>query len=102
MAAGRVSRRKLNRIVTGPYQRALLRRGVSKRVDVEDERILVLKQAMEYAGAVGTMLLDEVAYVNGQTASGMGRAMNRIEWEVEQVDVGVLMEIVILLRLNTP
>jgi len=38
---------------------------------------------MEYAGAVGTILLDEVAYVNGQTASGMGRAMNRIEREVE-------------------
>ena len=70
MAAGRVSRRKLNRIVTGPYQRALLCRGVRKRIDVEDERVPVLKQAMEYAGAVGTMLLDEVAYVNGQTSSG--------------------------------
>ena len=35
---------------------------------------------------VGTMLLDEVAYVNGQTALGMGRVMNRIEREVERVD----------------
>jgi len=72
--------------VTGPYQRALLHRGVSKRFDVEDEHISVLQQAMEYAGAVGTMLLNEVAYVNGQTESGMGRAMNRIEREVERVD----------------
>ena len=72
--------------MTGPYQRALLHRGVSKRFDVEDERIPVLQQAMEYAGAVGTMLLNEVAYVNGQTESGMGRAMNRIEREVERVD----------------
>ena len=90
MASGRVSRRKLNRIVTGPYQRALLRRGVSKRINVEDERIPVLKQAMEYTGAVGMMLLDEVAYVNGQTSSGMGRVMNGIEWEVERVDEAVV------------
>jgi len=72
MAAGRVSRKKLDRLETGPYQRALLRRGVSKRVDVEDKRIPVLHQAMEYAGAVGTMLLDEVAYVNGQTLGVRG------------------------------
>jgi len=45
-----------------------------------------LQQALEYAGAVGTMLLDEVAYVNGQTESGMGWAMNGIEQEVERVD----------------
>jgi len=90
MAAGQVLRRKLNRLTTGPYQWALLRRGVSKRVDPEDERVPVLQQAMEYAGSVGTMLLDEVAYVNGQTESGMGRAMNGIEQEVEQVDEGVV------------
>jgi len=90
MAAGWVSRRKLKKLVTGPYQRALLQRGVSKRVDVEDERIPVLKQAMEYAGAVGMILLDEVAYVNGQTSSGMGRAMNGIEREVERVDKVVI------------
>ena len=36
-AAGWVSRRKLDRIETGPYQHALLRHGVSKHVDPEDE-----------------------------------------------------------------
>jgi len=46
---------------------------------MEDERVPVLQQAMEYAGSMGTMLLDEVAYVNGQTESGMGRAMNGID-----------------------
>ena len=59
---------------------------MSKRVDPEDERVPVLQQAMEYARAVGTMLLDEVAYVNGQTESGMGRAMNGIKREVTRVD----------------
>ena len=76
--------------MTDPYQRALLRRGVSKRVDVEDERNPVLHQLMEYAGAVGTMLLDEIAYVNRCTESGMGMAMNGIEWEVDQVDEAVI------------
>jgi len=86
MAAGRVSRRKLNRLQTGPYQRALLRRGVTKKVDVEDERVPVLQQAMEYAGAVGTMVMDEVAYVHERTEAGMGTAMNGIEREVTRVE----------------
>ena len=85
-AAGHVSRRKLNRLVCGPYQRALLRRGVSKRVDVEDERIPIPQQLMEYAGAVGMMLIDKITYVNGQVEAGMGRAMNRIEREVTRLD----------------
>ena len=33
-AAGQVSRQKLERLKTGPYQRALLKRGVTKRPDV--------------------------------------------------------------------
>jgi len=86
MAAGRVSRRKLNRLETGPYQRALLRRGVTKKVDEEDERVPVLQQSMEYAGAVGTMVMDELAYVHERTEAGMGTAMNGIEREVTRVE----------------
>jgi len=86
MAAGRVSRRKLNRLETGPYQRALLRRGVTKKVDVEDERVPVLQQSMEYAGAVGTMVMDEIAYVHERTEAGMGTAINGIEREVTRVE----------------
>jgi len=36
------------------------------------------------------MLLDEIAYVNGHTESGMGRAMTRIEQEVDRVDEAVI------------
>jgi len=86
MASGRVARRKLDRLATGPYQRALLRRGVTSRVDAEDERVPVLQQAMEYAGAVGTMVMDELAYVHENTEQGMGMAMNGIEWEVMRVE----------------
>jgi len=53
---------------------------------VEDERVPVLQQAMEYAGAVGTMVMDEVAYVHERTEKGMGTAMNGIEREVTRVE----------------
>ena len=86
MAAGRVARRKLDRLETGPYQRALLRRGVTTKVDTEDERILILQQAMEYTGAVGTMVMDELAYVHEQGEMGMGMAMNGIKREVMRVE----------------
>jgi len=86
MASGCVARRKLERLATGPYQRALLRCGVTTKVDAEDERIPVLQQAMEYTGAVGTMVMDELAYVHEQTEASMGRAMNGIEQEVTRVE----------------
>jgi len=73
-------------LATGPYQRALLRRGVTKKVDMEDERVPVLQQAMEYAGAVGTMVMDELVYVHERTETGMGTAMNGIEREVTRVE----------------
>jgi len=86
MASSRVARRKLDRLATGPYQRALLRRGVTTKVDAEDEREPILQKAMEYAGAVGTMVMDELAYVHERTEAGMGTAMNGIEREVTRVE----------------
>jgi len=41
---------------------------------------------MEYAGAVGTMVMDELAYVHERTEAGMGTAMNGIEQEVTRVE----------------
>ena len=86
MAAGRVAGRKLHWMETGPYQRALLHRGVTTKVDAEDEKVPVLQQAMEYAGAVGMMVMDELAYVHKQGETGMGMAMNGIEREVTRVE----------------
>jgi len=71
-AAGRVAQRKLNRMETGPYQRALLNRGVTTKVDAEDERVPVLQQAMEYSGAVGAMVMDKLAFVHERTETGLG------------------------------
>ena len=42
MVAGRIARRKLDRMETGPYQRALLCRGITTKVDAEDERVPLL------------------------------------------------------------
>jgi len=86
MAAGRVARRKLNQMETGPYQRALLHRGVTTKVDAEDEKVPVLQQAMEYAGAVEMMVMDELAFVHERGETGMGMAMNGIEREVTRVE----------------
>ena len=86
MAAGRVGRRKLNRMETGPYQRALLNRGVTTKVNAEDERVPVLQQAMEYTGAVGTMVMDELAFVHERMETGLGMAMTGIEREVTRVE----------------
>jgi len=86
MVAGRVARRKLERLETGPYQCALLCRGVTKKVDMEDERVPVLQQAMEYSGVVGAMVMDKLAYVHERTETGLGMAMTGIEREVTRVE----------------
>jgi len=71
---------------TGPYQQALLNRGVTTKVDAEDERVPVLQQAMEYSGAISAMVMDELAYVHERTETGLGMAMNGIEQEVTRVE----------------
>jgi len=71
---------------TGPYQRALLHRGITTKVNAEDEKVPVLQQAMEYTGAVGTMVMDELAYVHERTETGLSMAMTGIEREVTRVE----------------
>jgi len=41
---------------------------------------------MEYTGAVGTTVMDELAYVHERTETGLGMAMNGIEREVMRVE----------------
>ena len=41
---------------------------------------------MEYTGAVGTMVMDELAYVHERTETGLGMAMNGIEREATRVE----------------
>jgi len=60
------------------------------KVDVEDEQNPVLQQVMEYTGAVGMMVMDELAYVHERTETGMGMAMNGVEREVTRVEETVV------------
>ena len=65
LAATRVGHRQLSRLEISPYQEALLARGVRHRHrgQAPDGR---MEQAMGYTGAVGTMLMDEMAGVCGR------------------------------------
>jgi len=76
-AVGRVSRRKMERLHASPYYHALLRRGLSKREE-EEEASQDLRQAMEYAGAVGVGLLEVVE-----------ESLHRVEVQVSALDLVV-------------
>ena len=77
--AGHVSYRKIKRLVLRPYQKALLRQGVlcqNAHNEVESEDILM---GMEYAGAVGMMVIDELANVNERVSSAVDSLKNKTE-----------------------
>ena len=62
--AGWVSCRKLDRLVLGPYQRAVLHRGVNRHLEYDEVESPDVLMGMEYARAVGMMVVDELAEVN--------------------------------------
>ena len=64
IAHKRVARRKLELVAMDPYQVGLLSRGVQPRMDSDESYNVVLESAIGYAGAVGVMVMDEVARVN--------------------------------------
>ena len=103
IAIKRISRRKLHEIDIDNYQRSLLMRGVNPWDDEEpyDDRV---DACMGYAGAVGTMLLDEMAGMNGRRVEDVKKLTSRLEateWEnrklkaslaAARVDIGLLRE----------
>ena len=76
--AGRVSRRKLDRLVLGPYQRALLRRGVHRRSEFDEVVDPDVLMGMEYAGSVGTMVIDEMAEINDRTSNAVDVLQDKV------------------------
>jgi len=93
-AVGRVSRRQLDRLEVGPYQKALLKRGLSKRDKEEEEASSSdVHQAMEYATLVGTMLVDDLVSVNERVRNTLDVQSDRIgEWweDYQENDVRML------------
>ena len=80
--AGHVSRRKLDRLVLGPYQRAVLRRGVHRRLEYDEVEHPDVLMGMEYAGSVGTMVIDKLAEVNERTSGAIDILQEKI-WSLE-------------------
>ena len=62
--AGWISHRKLERLILGPYQMAILHWGVLRRADCDEVENSDVLMGMEYSGAVGMMVIDKLAKVN--------------------------------------
>ena len=82
--ATRVGRRQLSRLEVSPYQEALLARGVHRRHrgQAPDGR---MEQAMGYASAIGTMLMDEMVGVCGRVEerfTGIWTDIGKLEMEL--------------------
>ena len=76
---GHVSWHKLKWLVLGPYQKALLCQGILRwnaHNEVENDEVLM---GMEYAGAVGTMVINELAKVNECVSLAIDRLKNKTE-----------------------
>ena len=63
--AGWISHQKLKRLILGPYQMAILCRSILRRADRDEVENADILMGMEYSRAVGTMVIDELAKVNG-------------------------------------
>ena len=69
-AISRVARRKLAHHHLDPYQHATFRRGIVRHNTGEEEANPVLELAMEYAGALGTIIFDESCHLCNLTDTG--------------------------------
>ena len=72
-----VVRRKLSRHHLDPYQRAAFRRGIVRYNTGEEEANPTLELAMEYAGALGTIIFDKSCRLRDLTEVQVGvRTLN--------------------------
>ena len=77
--AGRVSRRKLDRLVLGPYQQVILHCGIDHRSEYDEVESPDVLMGMEYAGSVGMMVVDELVEVNERVSGAVDVLRARIE-----------------------
>ena len=81
-----MARRKLRRHHLDPYQRATFRRGVVRHNTGEEERDPTLELAMEYTGALGTIVFDESCRLRDLTEAQIGRNQYATDVELERLD----------------
>ena len=77
---------KLRRHHLDPYQRAAFRRGVVRYNTGEEETNPTLELAMEYAGALGTIVFDESCRLRDLTEAQVGRNQYATDVELERLD----------------
>ena len=93
--AGRISCCKLERLVLGPYQMAVLYRGVLQGADRDEVENADVLMGMEYAGAVGMMVIDELVEVNGRVSQAVDVLKVKGEMlERDQEDTNKRLEVV--------
>ena len=85
-AISRVARRKLGRHRLDPYQRAVFHRGIVRHNSGEEEQDPTLELAMEYAGALGTIVFDESCRLRDLTEAQIGRNQYSTDVELERLD----------------
>ena len=81
-----MARRKLARHHLNPYQRAAFCRGIVRYNTGEEERDPTLELAMEYAGALGTIVFDESCRLHDLTEAQIGRNQYATDVELERLD----------------
>ena len=92
-ALSRVAQRKLSRHQLDPYQRATFQRGIIHRNVGEEEADPILETAMEYTGALGTVIFDESCHLHDLTEAQVGwnqfaidMAVDRLDERIDEVD----------------
>ena len=81
-----MARCKLARHHLDPYQRAAFRRGIIRYNTGEEEQDPTLELAMEYAGALGTIIFDESCRLRDLTEAQVGRNQYATDVELERLD----------------
>ena len=81
-----VARRKLTRHHLDPYQCTAFRRGIVRYNTGEEEANPTLELAMEYAGALGTIIFDESCHLHDLTEAQVGRNQFAMDVAVDWLD----------------
>ena len=69
-----------------PYQRAVFRRGIVRHNMGEEEADPTLELAMEYSGALGTIIFDESCHLRDLTEVQVGRNQFAMDVAVDRLD----------------
>ena len=85
-AISRIARRKLSHHHLDPYQHAAFRHGIVRYNTGEEEPDPTLELAMEYTGALGTIVFDESCRLRNLTERQIGRNQHTTDLELERLD----------------